>query len=340
MTAILREHPEAATATVPDLPPELDRVLSRCLDKEPNERFQSARDLAFSLRGHVSERVSGRTAESETQLGPSPPVTPPALWKRAIPWSITAAVTGALILGLVFFRPDIAVPQRVHASVLPPAEAVFDSGAGPMALSPDGELLAFVARTPDEKRMLWVRPLDSASAQLLPGTEDAYAPFWSPDSRSLGFFADGKLKRIGASGELLDTLDASVTRALGGTWSQDGIILFNPGRGAGIQRVSSNGEGGSSLTVPDKGLGEYMHIWPCFLPDGNHFLYVARTLSSEQMDRVYLSSLDGLKPIPLLTTNSNTIYAAPGYLLFWREGHSEPNASTRSVWRSWVRHTP
>ncbi len=168
--------------------------------------------------------------------------------------------------------------------------------------------------------MLWVRPLDSGSARLLPGTEDAFAPFWSADSRFLGFFADGKLKTVDASDGTLETLDSSVTRGFGGTWNQDGIILFTPGRGAGIQRVSSSGEGASQVTVPDESLDELMHMWPFFLPDGNHFLYVAKTLSSEQVDQVYLSSLEGMKPTPLLTTNSNTIYAAPGYLLFWREG--------------------
>ena len=320
MTAILREHPVAATAAVRDLPLQLDRLLSRCLEKEPNNRFQSARDLAFSLRSHISERVSGQTTESRTQQDPSPLVTPPALWKRAIPWSITAVVSGALILALLYFRADIEVPQIVRASVLPPEEAVFDSNAGPMALSPDGLLLAFVAWTPGEKRMLWVRPMDSGSARLLPGTEDAFGPFWSPDSRSLGFFAEGELKRIDASTGSLETLDSSVTRGWGGTWNGDGTILFIPGRGTGIQRVSSRGEGRSPVTVLDESSDEFMHMWPSFLPDGNHFLYVARTQSSDQMSQVYLGSLDGMEPIPLVTTNSNAIYVAPGYLLFLREG--------------------
>ena len=319
MTAILREQPAAPIATVPDLPPQVDRLLSRCLEKEPNNRFESARDLAFSLRSHVSEHVSGQTTESEAQPAPSALVTSPALWKRAIPWSITAVMTGALILGWVFSRPDIEVPQIVHASVLPPEEAIFDSNAGPMALSPDGRLLAFVARTPEEQRMLWVRPMDRGAPRLLPGTEDAFGPFWSPDSRSLGFFANGELKTIDTSSGSVETLDSSVTMGLGGTWNEDGTILFTPGRGAGIHRVSSNGEAASPATVLNESSGEFMHMWPWFLPDGNHFLYVARTLSSDQMYEVYLSSLDGMEPMPILTTNSNTIYAEPGYLLFWRE---------------------
>ena len=311
IAAILKDDPPPMSELQPMTPSFLDRVVKKCLAKEPDERWQTATDLLTGLRW---------VTEVEASIDSLPAVVAPAVWKRAVPWSIAAVVTGALILALLYFGVGTEPSQIVLSSVLPPEETVFDSNAGPMALSPDGQLLAFVARTPEEKRMLWVRPLDSDSAQLLPGTEDAFAPFWSPDSRSLGFFADGKLKTVDAFVGSLETLDSYVTQGFGGTWNQDGIILFTPGRGAGIQRVSSSGEGASQVTVPDKSLNELMHMWPVFLPDGNHFLYVAKTLSSEQMDQVSLSSLEGMKPTPLLTTNSNTIYTAPGYLLFWREG--------------------
>jgi Tol biopolymer transport system component len=206
--------------------------------------------------------------------------------------------------------------------VLPPHQAVFDSNAGPMTLSPDGRLLAFVARTAEGRRLLWVRPLDSLSAQPLPGTENAFAPFWSPDSRTLGFFADEQLKKIDASDGTVETLYSSINSVYGetGTWSQDGVILFSGGLDEGLHRVSSSGGAGIPVTALDESLGEIAHRWPFFLPDGNHFLYLAKTRSSEETNKVYLSSLDGSNPTPLLNSNSNAIYAAPGYLLFWREG--------------------
>ena len=145
---------------------------------------------------------------------------------------------------------------------------------------------------------------------------------WSPDDdrSSLGFFADNKLKKIDASGGTVETLDSSVSPGRGGTWNQDGIILFNSGRGKGIQRIHSSGGASTPVTALNENLGEIAHRWPFFLPDGNHFLYLARTRSSEETNKVYLTSLDGRNPTPLLNSNSNAIYAAPGYLLYWREG--------------------
>ena len=310
IAAILKDDPRPMSELHPMTPQLLDWVVKRCLAKQPDERWQSASDVMAGLR---------QSTEVGTTMDSLPAVAAPALWKRAIPWGIAAVVTGAVILVSPFFRADTEVPQIVHSSVLPPGQAVFDSNDGPMALSPDGRLLAFVARTAEGERLLWVRPLDTQSAQPLPGTEDAFAPFWSPDSRSLGFFADGKLKRIDASGGTVDTLDSSVIPGRGGTWNQDGIILFNSGR-EGIQRILSTGGAEIPVTALDESLGEIAHSWPFFLPDGNHFLYLARTRSSEETNKVYLSSLDENSPTLLLNSNSNVIYAAPGYLLFWREG--------------------
>ena len=312
LASILARDPDWE-ALPQDTPWRIKELLGDCLQKDSHDR---PHDIAHA-RIQIRKALKEPTADSPIEVTST--VQPP-LWRKAIPWSIAAVVTGALILVLLYFQAGTESSQVVHFSVLPPEETDFDSNAGPMALSPDGQLLAFVARTPEENRMLWVRPLDSGSAQLLPGTEDAFAPFWSPDSRSLGFFAAGKLKKIDASGGSLETLNSSVSLGFGGTWNQDGIILFSPARGAGIQRVSSTGKDGIPVTSPSESLNEFMHMWPSFLPDGNHFLYVARTSSSDKMDQVYVSSLDGINPTPLFTASSNVIYAAPGYLLFWREG--------------------
>ena len=120
----------------------------------------------------------------------------------------------------------------------------------------------------------------------------------------------------------METLYSPISFIYGpnGTWSKDEVILFTTDMGVGLHRVSSSGGAGVPVTTLDESLGETVHQWPSFLPDGNHFLYLARTRSSEETNKVYLSSLDGRNPTPLLNSNSNAIYAAPGYLLFWREG--------------------
>ena len=167
IAAIMEKEPRPMSELQPMTPALLDRVVKKCLAKEPDERWQTASDLMTGLRW---------VTEVGTQADPAPSAIAPALWKRAIPWCVAAVVTGALILVLLYFWAGTEPSQIVHSSVLPPEKTVFDSNAGPMALSPDGQLLAFVARTAEGRSLLWVRPLDTLSAQPLPGTEDAFAP--------------------------------------------------------------------------------------------------------------------------------------------------------------------
>jgi len=273
--AIIHKEPDwdGLPATTPW---RIQELLHRCLQKAVRDRLDGIANVRIEINMALSE------PSTVSPIGVGGTAQPP-LWRRAIPWTITTVLTGALILVVLYFRGGTEASQIVHSSVLPPGQAVFDSNDGPMALSPDGRLLAFVVRTPEGERMLWVRPLDSGSAQLLPGTEDAFAPFWSPDSRSLGFFADNKLKKIDASGGIVETLYSSVYFGNGGTWNQDGIILSNSGRDKGIQRILSTGGAEIPVTALDESLGEIEHTWPFFLPDGNHFLYLAKTRSSEEM---------------------------------------------------------
>jgi len=179
----------------------------------------------------------------------------------------------------------------------------FPQGVGLPALSPDGQRIVFGARTADGKRPLWVRALDGLTAQPLAGTEGATFPFWSPDSRLIAFFADGKLKKIDASGGPALTLaDARLGR--GGSWSRDGVIVFAPGSGEQLQRVPSAGGASSPLSTEP---GSF----PWFLPDGRHFVYQA--LGSA----IRVGSLDG-SPTQAVGTGSNALYAQ-GHLLFLRD---------------------
>lgn len=196
-----------------------------------------------------------------------------------------------------------------------------------MAVSPDGRRIAFVARPPEGASLLWVRPFDASAAHPLAGTEGATFPFWSPDSRFIGFFAAGKLKKIDASGGLPQTLCDAPSGA-GGTWNRGGVILFASFRDP-IYRVSSSGGAASPVTQLDESHGEFTHLFPFFLPDGRHFLYsgpLARAAREQVSSRIYLGSLDSKDRRLLLRARSNVAYApsfattSQGHLLFWREG--------------------
>src|SRR5262245_19078583 len=181
-------------------------------------------------------------------------------------------VAAALLLGMLgfawaYFTRQPATDVRVfRTSILPPEKSSF----GQIAASPDGRHLAFTAAT-GGKAHLWARALNAAEARALPGTEGASFPFWSPDSRFIGFFADGRLKKIGVSGGLVQTLcDAPLP--FGGAWSRDGVILF--GQPVGLFRISAMGGEVTQVTTLDRPRLEILHLYPAFLPDGRHFLYI------------------------------------------------------------------
>jgi hypothetical protein len=179
--------------------------------------------------------------------------------------------------------------------------------------------LAYVATTPEGKELLWVRPLDSLQPQPLAGTEGAAFPFWSPDSRFIGFFAGGKLKKIDASGGPPLTLcDAATGR--GGTWNREGVILFTPTVGSPVHRVSTAGGAATPVTSLDASKSEVSHRWPYFLPDGRHFLYVAGssfTPKESPTNSVLVGSLDSKESKLLFHTHANAIYTSE-HLLFLR----------------------
>jgi len=212
-----------------------------------------------------------------------------------------------------------AAGELVRSFILPPEKSSFNFGginAGQVAVSPDGRRLAFVATTEERRSFLWVRPLDALTAQALAGTEGASYPFWSPNSRFLGFFSDGKLKRIEATGGPALTLcDAPSGR--GGTWNRDEVIVFAPATPGGLYRISASGGVASPVTKLSDMRGEYMHRWPSFLPDGRHFLYLA--WGEGEAGAVYAGSLERQESKLLLRERSNVAYSE-GHILYVREG--------------------
>jgi Tol biopolymer transport system component len=226
---------------------------------------------------------------------------------------MTTAVAALLPLAL---RPRPALTgRRIVASLLPPEQAAFSSLSGPMALSPDGRQLAFVARGPGGKTMLWLRSLDGETARAVAGTEGAFDPFWSPDGRFVAFFARGKLWRIEAQGGEAKALADSRDSA-GGAWAPDGTILFaNVWGGGSLMRIEPNGKVSPLIDAH----GTSNRRWPHFLPGGRRFLYtVVSQFGSE--DGIYLGSLDSSESRRVVPAVSNAVYAEPGIVLYWRDG--------------------
>jgi hypothetical protein len=235
----------------------------------------------------------------------------------------------ALAAALAFavrHREGAASERIIRLSLLPPEKGRFIPGT--LAVAPDGNRIAFVALTSGGGRLLWVRPLDALEPQPLTGTEGAISPFWSPDSRFVGFFAGGKLKKVEPSGGVPQTVCevAPITagggvagNGRGGTWNRDGTIVFAPNPLTVIHRVSAAGGQPEPLTVLDAARQENSRRWPRFLPDGRHFLFFARSRQRENR-AIYLGSLDSKVTRRLMPADSNAVFAPPGYLLFMREG--------------------
>lgn len=238
---------------------------------------------------------------------------PRASRRERLAWTIAGlAVLGLAALTLstaVFFHRPASTPAPTRFEI--PTPPTVDPAS--FALASDGRQLAFVA-TADGVRRLFVRSLDELTAHPLPGTEGALFPFWSPDGRAIGFFADLKLKRI--------TLPEGPTQVLadaagwGATWSADDVILFAPNAGGPLSRVSASG--GDPVTVTPFRRGDMNACWPQFLPDGRRFLFFHVTNAPETTG-VYIGSLDGGEPTRVLSAQTMALYAPPGMLLHARQ---------------------
>ncbi|CAN5810978.1 hypothetical protein BH20ACI3_BH20ACI3_18250 [soil metagenome] len=313
MSAILREDPPDLSATNKNVAPALERIINHCLEKNPEERFHSASDLAFAL-----EAISGSSGVSSQTLTAMTSLPVRSRISKQLPWIAAALMALAFVAGLPFavwyFRRLPQDPRAARVSI--PLPEKLTSFYIPV-ISPDGSRLVFAGREPSGKNLLYIRALDSFDAQPLAGTEGSAFPFWSPDSRFIAFCADRKLKKVEITGGPLQTLcDAPVGR--GGTWNSNGVIIFAPNDLGGLYRVSATGGEPTSLTTPDKSRQETTHRWPYFLPDGRHFLYFIRS-SQPQNRAISVGVLDGKETTRLINGESNVAYAPPGYLLFWRD---------------------
>ena len=266
------------------------------------------------------ERELRWIAEGGSQVGPAPMVASRKSRERLL-WIALAVLALAAVLPWLT-RDRQAAPADVAVTrfaVLPPENASFLGGdLDPVTISPDGRRLALLA-TSEGRRRIWIRPLGVAHSGAASGTEGASYPFWSPDSQSIGFFADGKLRRVEASGGPVQTLcDAPIGR--GGSWSRDGTILFAPRQfGEPLYRVSSSGGVPVPATTLERSRQESAHRWPSFLPDGRHFLYLASISTRHANNGIYIGSLDSKKTTLLIRADSNVAYSPAGHILFIRD---------------------
>ena len=314
MAKILETDPAPMSALQPMTPPALDHLVKRCLAKDPDERWQAARDICEQLRW---------ISDSGSQAGTIAPAPAAAQHnpKKRIVWT-TAAVAilvAALVAGVLYLRRAPAEVRAVRFTVAAPEKQTFPVIGNPpnfLSVSPDGSKLAFVTVNSTVHSMLWVRDLDSQSAVPLAGTDDARAPFWSPDSRFVAFSAGPSLKKVAVTGGPAQTITASPATD-GGTWNRDGVILFGQGPGNPLLRVSS--AGGEATPVTSLDSRELGHAWPQFLPDGRHFLYLGVGTNPENTG-IYVGSLDSKETKLIIKANSSPLFSPPGFLLFVRAG--------------------
>jgi serine/threonine protein kinase/Tol biopolymer transport system component len=308
IASILTTEPPPITQLQPMTPPALERVVRKCLAKDPDERWQSASDLASELNWMAE---GGSRAAEPTSVVAIRAGNERWIWMAAV--VILLAAVAAL-----YFHSSPNRPQPTWSSILAPEKTSFAYFAGPVDVSHNGQKLVFVGTTAEGQDVVWVRPLGAPNAQALAGTEGASYPFWSGDDRSIGFFSAGKLKTIDAAGGPVVTIcDAAGSR--GGTWNQSGVILFSTTWG-GIYRVPSSGGTPTEITKLDASRRELSHRWPYFLPDGKHFFYLSANFASGSMETAsaYLGSLDSGEVKLLFRARSNVAYTS-GYVLYVRD---------------------
>ena len=315
---ILETDPPPMSSLQPMTPPALDRVVKKCLAKEPDRRWQAASDVCDELKW---------IAESGSQVTAVPAATAKGIsgrWKGALLWSGASLILAALIgIAVWILKPaPSSLPPRVSrfTITLPPGQQLGGLDAGPaVALSPDGIHLAYVARQGGTQQ-LYLRAMDSLEAKASPGTEGAVSPFFSPDGQWLGFIAGGKAKKVSVSGGAAITLTLSnAVNLVGASWGSQGTIAFSPALGTALQQVSDAGGTLQSLTRLEK--GEITHRWPDFLPGGKAMLFAASTNGGNWTNAQVAIQSIGAGERRNLVQGTQPRYAPSGHLVYAQGGN-------------------
>ena len=304
--SILRDDPPSITEAAPMIPPALNRVVKTCLAKDPEDRFQTAHDAKLQLEW---------IAEGGSQVGLPAPVAARRRSREKLAWAVAAvALLAAGLATYGWIRRAPVPPLMARFNVMPPEDLV---SIDMPRVSPDGRTIAFNATDASGKTRIWVRALNSLTAHPLEGTDGTTRPFWSPDSRFLAFFAEGKLKKVEVSGGPPQKVCDAPTGA-DGTWSSEGVILFDGVTGDPIKRVSASGGAPVVEVQPDPARKERQVSWPEFLPDGRHYIYLANGQRSED-DLYRIGSLGSKESTSMASAQTLVTYTPPGYLLFVRD---------------------
>jgi Tol biopolymer transport system component len=307
--AILHTPPPAVTDLVPGLPPALTPLVATCLAKDPDHRWSSIHDVLLQLR-----TIANAATDTPAMRTPASARRERLAWTAA---AVAAAAAMALAVALIALRRPAAetAASRSMLSVLPPDGALLTYGEAPQ-VSPDGRRVALVARDAGGNLRIYVRGLDESVARPVRGTEYGAQPFWAPDSRRLGFFADGKLKIVDTAGGPPVTLaQAPVPR--GGAWNGDDVIVFVAEPVRPPMRVSAGGGPPVPVPMPE---GVVSSRWfPRFLPDGRRYLYLEAARRGSQGRQIRIAELDSTETWDVLPSDASAVYAEPGYLLFRRE---------------------
>jgi serine/threonine protein kinase len=303
IAAIMHADPPPVSTIQPLTPASLDHLVRRCLAKDADARWQSMSDVLAELRWTAETAAVAATPAIVAKTSPAP------RGSRVLPWVTASALAVGLVAALVNPWRAAAPPLVLRLDVTtPPTTEPFS-----FAISPDGRQLAFVANG-EKTSQLFVRPLDQVTAQPLPATEGARDPFWSPDSRTVAFFADGKLKRIDLAGGAPQII-ADAPNSRGGSWSRDGVIVFAAATTGGLKQLPATGGPISELPRPAAAISSR---WPHFLPDGRHYLFTAM-LGPVETRGLFVGSFDGRPPTRVLPLEGEVSYAA-GRLLYVNQG--------------------
>jgi eukaryotic-like serine/threonine-protein kinase len=303
---ILETDPPPMSSLRPMTPPALDRVVKKCLAKESEKRWQAASDVCDELKwiaeGGSQAGEAGRVLAGRRRWER-------ASWLLAVTFFLLLMASGAAWWQASTRRPP---PMYFHTSVPFPAND--------LALSPDGRMLAMVAYSAQANNfVLWTNEVGGRNTSSLNGTQGASYPFWSPDGKFIGFFADGKLKKVDVSGVQVQVL-CDAPNGRGGAWNRGGVIVFSPDAIAGLFRVTSSGGSPVEITKVDTSRFETSHRWPVFLPDGKHFLYLGANFAGHlENNAIFLGSLDSQDGRLLVSTSANAAFAEPGYLVYLRD---------------------
>jgi Tol biopolymer transport system component len=291
------------------VPAGLVRLLKRCLERDPKKRLRDIGEARIALETLGTEPEAAAAASA-----PAP--EPRRSLASTLVWAAAVAVVALSVVAIVgFMRKPASSTPVIRFEV--PVQDKMTSMVWPR-LSPDGTMLAFQARGASGKTSIWVRRLDAFEAQELPGTEGAARHWWSPDSRYIAFFNGNQLKKIAATGGPAQLISEGESGA-DGAWGAGGTILFDGRAIDPIHRVDASGGKAVQATVPDTSNGEVGHAWPCFLPDGKHFLYLAMPGTPDKKATIMAAALGAPGSKALTTTNSRVEYAN-GYLLYVLDG--------------------